>query len=253
MKIIRITLMIVSLICLVWFILPLCLSVSLNLGSVTGIAVSLLLLGYAVWMKKVHRWVRIWKTHKVLKWPWRGAVVVFCIIVCLVIAESACMIGAACKQPEENATVVVLGCRVYGERASLSMVERLQAAEEYLLENEEAVCVLSGGQGPGEDITEAECMYRWLAERGIAGDRLYKEEKSASTRENLAFSKALIEKEGLNPAIAVSTSEYHQYRAGKIAQGLDMEYGAVSAKTAIWLFPTYYVRELYGILYEWIM
>ena len=171
----------------------------------------------------------------------------------MVIVETACMIYAACRKPQENATVVVLGCRVYGERASLSMVERLEAAYEYLTEYEEAVCVLSGGQGPGEDITEAECMYRWLVDKGVAPQRLYKEEDSVSTRENLAFSKRLIAEEGLNTSIAITTSEYHQYRAGKIAESLDIEYGAISGKTAIWLFPTYYVRELYGILYEWIL
>jgi len=95
-------------------------------------------------------------------------------------------------------------------------------------------------------------MYRYLVEQGISPERLYKEEKSFSTRENLQFTKELIMKEGLNPAVAITTSEYHQYRAGQIAEELDMEYGANPGKTAIWLFPTYYVRELYGILYEWI-
>jgi len=163
------------------------------------------------------------------------------------------MIIAANKKTTEDATVVVLGCRVYGTKASLSMVERLDAAYNYLTEHETAVCVLSGGQGLGEDITEAECMYRYLVEEGISPDRLYKEEKSASTRENLQFSKDLIEEEGLHPAIVITTSEYHQYRAGQIAKTLDMEYGANPGRTAIWLFPTYYVRELYGILYEWLL
>jgi hypothetical protein len=56
----------------------------------------------------------------------------------------------------------------------------------------------------------------------------------------------------LNPEIAIATSEYHQYRAGRIAKALDMKYGAICGHTAFWLFPTYYVRELYGILDEWI-
>ena len=40
--------------------------------------------------------------------------------------------------------------------------------------------------------------------------------------------------------------------AGMIAKALDITWAAVPGKTAIWLFPTYYVRELYGVLYEWI-
>jgi len=148
--------------------------------------------------------------------------------------------------------VVVLGCRVYGERASLSMVERLDAAYDYLVEHPQSVCVLSGGKGDGENITEAECMYRYLVNKGIDAARLYKEEASTTTRENLLFSKQLIEEQGLHPVIAIATSEYHEYRAGMIANALDIEWAAVPGKTAIWLFPTYYVRELYGILYEWV-
>ncbi len=172
--------------------------------------------------------------------------------VLLVVIESGFMIAAANKTPTENVTVVVLGCRVYGERPSLSMVERLDAAYEFLIENEEAKCVLSGGKGTGENISEAECMYRYLVEKGIDANRLYKEEQSTTTRENLAFSKEIIKEEGLPTKIAIATSEYHVYRAGLIAKSLDMEYSAVPGRTAIWLFPTYYVRELYGILYEWV-
>lgn len=252
MRKVRVLSIIISIILFIWFLIPLSLSVSLNLGNVTGLTVSLLLFVYGLLMPKIHQHLAKWRTHKLKKWIGRIAVVVVCVIAGLVVVETSCMIRAACKKPAEDATVVVLGCRVYGQRASLSMVERLEAAYEYLSENKDAVCVLSGGQGPGEEITEAECMFRWLVGKGIDSDRLYKEEESASTRENLLFSKQLIEEEKLNEAIAITTSEYHQYRAGRIAESLDMEYGAIPGKTAIWLFPTYYVRELYGILYEWI-
>lgn len=51
--------------------------------------------------------------------------------------------------------------------------------------------------------------------------------------------------------IAIVTNEFHEYRAGVIAGRLGLSYGAVSAKTAWWLLPTYYARELFGVLYEW--
>lgn len=235
-----------------WFALPLSLSVSLNLGNATGLLVSVLLFLYGLFMPFIHKVLAKWRTHKVLKWLYRSILGMIALVAVLVVAESACMIAAANKKPAPGATVVVLGCRVYGERASLSMVERLDAAYEYLTEHPESKCVLSGGQGDGENITEAECMYRYLVNKGIDASRLYKEEMSATTRENLLFSGQLIERESLNPVIAIATSEYHMYRAGMIADGLDITWAAVPGKTAIWLFPTYYVRELYGILYEWI-
>ena len=38
--------------------------------------------------------------------------------------------------------------------------------------------------------------------------------------------------------------------ASQIAKSLGFSVGAVSGHTAWWLFPTFYMRELYGILYQ---
>jgi uncharacterized SAM-binding protein YcdF (DUF218 family) len=161
------------------------------------------------------------------------------------------MIGASIRPGTENATAIVLGCRVYGERASQSLRERLEAAYEYLVEHPAADCVVSGGQGDGEDISEAECMYRWLVEKGIDPSRIYKEDQSTSTEENIAFSKGVIEENGLFQKVVIISNEYHIFRAGMIADDQGLVWGAKAARTASWLFPTYYVRELYAILAEW--
>lgn len=251
-KLLQVMLLLFSAVGFIWFSIPLFLSVSINIGNLTGLTVSVLLFVYGLLMPWVHDVFSEWRTRKVLKWLYRGIFGIIALIAMLVIMESTCMIVAANKEPEPGATVVVLGCRVYGERASLSMVERLDAAYEYLTEHPESKCVLSGGKGNGENVTEAECMYRYLVNKGIDGTRLYREEASTTTRENLLFSKQLMDAQGLNPVVAIATSEYHMYRAGMIADALDISWAAVPGKTAIWLFPTYYVRELYGILYEWV-
>lgn len=252
--VVRVLSIIVAVLCLVWFAMPLSLSVSLNIGNATGILLSVLLFFYGLLMPWVHGILTKWRVHncRCFRWLYRGILGGIILVAVLVVVESTCMFVAANKEPEQGATLVVLGCRVYGERPSLSMQERLEAAYEYLTEYPESVCILSGGKGNGENITEAECMYRYLVNKGIAEERLYKEEASTTTRENLLFSKQLIEEQGLNPVVAIATSEYHEYRAGLIAKSLGIEYAAVPGKTAIWLFPTYYVRELYAILYEWV-
>ena len=67
--------------------------------------------------------------------------------------------------------------------------ERLIAAQDYLDENPEAVCVVSGGQGADESMSEAQCMRtKTSTEHGIAPERIYMEDKSTSTRENIKFS-----------------------------------------------------------------
>jgi len=166
--------------------------------------------------------------------------------------ETVCMVRAAGRSPQGEATVVVLGCKVQGETPSHVLRERLEAARLYLEVHPEAMCILSGGKGQGEDISEAACMYRYLTGQGIDPSRLYCEDRSTSTRENLAFSQEIIEEQGLCPSIAIVTSEFHGYRAGKIAEQLGLEWGSVPSKTAWWLLPTYYARELYGILYQWL-
>jgi len=132
------------------------------------------------------------------------------------------------------------------------LTERLDAAYDYLNTHEEVVGILSGGQGKGENISEAECMYRYLTEKGIAKERLYKEERSTSTRENLLYSKKIMEEEHLDFRVIIVTNEFHEYRASVIAEHTGITPSAVCGKTAWWLLPTYYLRELYGIVFEWI-
>lgn len=243
---------VVGIICLLGFGIPMAAAGIVNIGNVTGIILSLLLILYAFCAIAVHKLIKKLWEKRCTKIP--VAAVGVCAIICatLVVVESACMVGACAKPASEDATAVVLGCRVYGERASLSLVERLEAAYEYLSRHPEAKCVVSGGQGPGEDISEAECMYRFLVNKGIAPERIYKEDLSTSTEENIAFSKAVIAEEGLPEEIVIVTNEYHIYRAGMIADENALKWGAKPAQTAYWLFPTYYVRELYAILAEWI-
>lgn len=237
---------------ILWFMVPVVVGRIINIGTVTGIVIFGMIIGYGVFMGWCNRILaNLWK-KKAGKAVLGICMGIACVILALVIILTTNIILAAGRKPAEDATVIILGCRVYGEYASLSLLERLQAAEGYLKAHPEAVCILSGGQGPGEDISEAECMYRYLTEQGISPERLYLEDQSTSTRENMAFSRTIIEDEGFSTQVAIVTNEYHEYRAYLIAKELDLEPASVPASTAIWLFPAYYVRELYGILYEWV-
>ena len=250
MRIIQIIIMIIGLLGMIWFLLPFISYGIINIGNRTGTIVSLLITVYGIKMSDINNWI-------IQKWnTMTGKIVIslvgisIVIIIILVLVFSVFMIKSTKQKPNGNPTVIVLGCRVYGERPSLMLMERLNAAYKYLIENDDAICILSGGQGDGESISEAECMYRYLTEKGISSERLYQEDKSTSTRENLDFSKEIIDEHKLNNEVAIVTNEFHGYRARKIADSLEINSAAIPAKTAWWLFPTYYVRELYGILYE---
>ena len=160
------------------------------------------------------------------------------------------MIRAANNPPTEETTVIILGCKVKPSGPSLMLTTRLNAAISYLNENPSSVCVLSGGKGADEPMSEAQAMKEWLMARGIEESRLYLEDKSTSTLENILFSREIIEKEGLPVKVTLITNEFHQYRAKTLAGSLGTEAFGVSAKTPLYLLPTYYVRELFGLLAE---
>lgn len=250
-KLLQIGIIVIGLIGAGWFLIPFLLHKILNIGNGTGFLFFLCVVLYGMYMRSINHFIINLFQSVVGKVLVTIVGLIFAISLIIVIALSACIIQAANQKPRgNNPTVIILGCRVYGEKPSLMLTERLDAAYEYLITNEGIVCILSGGQGKGEDISEAECMYRYLVNKGIEPKRLYKEEKSTSTRENLAFSKELIKEYNLSRDIAIVTNEFHEYRARKIATALDLSSTAIKGKTAWWLFPTFYVRELYGIIYE---
>lgn len=145
--------------------------------------------------------------------------------------------------------VIVLGAGVNGESPSLSMVDRLRAAKEYLETHPDAVAILSGGRGAGEHITEAEAMLRWLTENGVEDKRLILEDRAASTLENLRNSFALIPDAG-TASVAVVSSEYHLYRAKYLAETLGYRVGGIPAKTSLpVLKANYFLREALGLIY----
>ncbi len=248
----RVILVAVGVCSLPLFLIPLSLSVGVNIGNATGIAVALLFVMYGLFFTTINKVIKRWKKHKVLRYFVYLSGSVVTIILILVIVLTTLMLGAMNNVPKGQETLVVLGCRVRGEIPSLTLVERMDAALKYMQEHPEVSCVVSGGQGPGENISEAECMYRYLTANGIDGNRIFKEDASTSTRENLEFSLAVIRENNLSEEIAIVTSEFHQYRASLVAKELGLSNTAVCGKTAKWLLPTYYVRELYGILYQWV-
>ena len=165
MKLFRKCGFIAGIVFLLWFVLPLVIGSIFNIGNATGIVLSVLLIVYMKWMSKIQI-----KMKKLWRKKYGKGILIFLsaaalTILSLVVIESSLMIRAATKAPEENATAIVLGCRVYGERPSLSMIERLEAAYEYLEENPDTVCIVSGGKGDSENISEAEAMYRWLTDK----------------------------------------------------------------------------------------
>lgn len=173
-------------------------------------------------------------------------------IISFIIIEALIIRYGSTRNSEKPDYVVILGAGLNGEVPSLTLSQRLKASLELLeLLPEETRIIVSGGQGPGETITEAEAMKRYLVQHGISEDRIIKEDKSTNTKENLIFTRRLIREidSKENIKITIVTSNFHMFRSRTLAKevGFD-EVQSWSAPIHPLLIPTYYVREYLAIV-----
>lgn len=176
------------------------------------------------------------------------------VLVSLAIVEAVVIADGRQAPPETEAdAVVVLGAGVNGREPSLSLRTRLDAALQYLEDNPDTPVVLTGGQGYGEEITEAQCMYDYLTARGVDGSRLILEEQASNTAENFAFSRELLVKQGVDPSgdlVAVVTNDFHIARSKFIAarQGYGCAFGVPAKLPWAHLSANYYLREAFAMV-----
>ncbi|MCR8644457.1 YdcF family protein [Paenibacillus sp. N1-5-1-14] len=145
--------------------------------------------------------------------------------------------------------VVVLGAGLRGTELSQTLWLRMNSALDYLNANKDIPVIVSGGQGPGEDITEAEAMSRYLLQHGIDSSRITLESKATSTEENLLFSKAVLEDKGVkNPRILIVTSDYHMFRAKHLAQEQGYTAYGLTSHGPFFLTMNYMIREYFAMI-----
>lgn len=245
--VIKLVCAIVCVFALWFFFMPIRLGIT-NIGNIFGIFIASVLLIYFVLNKPVCKLLTHICTNRF------GKAVVFLFVGFLItgfitaIIMSGFMIGAIADKPENARPAILLGCKVNGSSPSLMLGRRLDAAYEYLTEFEDAVIIVSGGKGDGEDISEAECMRRYLVDRGVNKERIFSEDKSKDTYQNINFSKKILEENSLGDEVVIITDSFHQFRASLIAKDAGLDVNAVSANTPSYLLPTYWVREWFGIV-----
>lgn len=145
---------------------------------------------------------------------------------------------------------IVLGAKVNGEIPSLSLLYRLESAADYAKRYPQVKLVLSGGQGKDEAISEAQAMYQYLIEQGIAKERLILEDRSTSTYENLQFTKKLLPEVA---GVTIISSDFHLARARFLARQLGWESDVVAAKTPEIVKMKVLIRERLALLKTWIL
>lgn len=141
---------------------------------------------------------------------------------------------------------IILGAKVNGETPSLTLRYRLEEALSYAESYPNVKFILSGGQGPDEDIAEGEAMRRFLVERGVDEERLLLETESTSTYENILYAKKLLPDDV--EAVTIITSDFHLARARMIAESLDLKTDALPAKTPESVVAQQHIRERLALI-----
>ena len=122
---------------------------------------------------------------------------------------SILMYKAQENRPEKANVIVVLGCQVKGERPSRMLRRRLDAAIMAMNDNPDTLCIVSGGKGDDEKISEALAMKNYLLEKGMDSDRIIMEDKSTSTYENIQNSLKILDELGMSHDMTIVTDGFH--------------------------------------------
>ena len=183
----------------------------------------------------------------------RVLIAAVCILTAAAVIVSAVILVLIAKHadmpPDRPTTVIVLGCGMKNGGPSQMMYQRCNAAYKYMTEEPSVICIVSGGQGDDEPISEAEMMAGILIDKGIDPSRIIPEDKSVSTYTNLKNSLAIMDRLGLPHEAVIITSEYHQLRTSMLAKRVGIQTWSISSRTMTLYLPPCLIREIYGVIY----
>lgn len=193
----------------------------------------------------------LWLQHQGVQlpvWLHRGICAAAGVLIVIFLVVEGIIIGYGRGTPDPGADyVIVLGARVIGKKPSYNLEKRLEKAYDYLKANPDTKAVLSGGQGPGEDISEAQAMCGYMTAHGIARERLILEDQSVNTDQNLEYS---IRKLGTkDKRVILVSNQFHIYRSLGIARkkGLTHVQG-LGTRVKWYTTPNMYVREAFAVV-----
>lgn len=176
---------------------------------------------------------------------------IFVVVLSFAIIESMIVSGFKINdtQAPDIEYVIILGSGLKGSQLSIILQQRVDTGIAYLKQHTHIPVIVSGGQGPGEDIPEAEAMSRYLVGQGIDQTRIIQENRSTSTFENLKFSQDILKAQGVSqPSIMIVTSNYHLYRAEMIASTLAFKVHGIASPSLEYLLPQNMLREYLAMI-----
>ena len=186
-------------------------------------------------------------------WMRRACLVLFAFGCVLFVFVEGCIVsGFVAKAPAGLDYVIVLGAQMKAHGPSRVLKMRLDTAYDYLVENPDTNVIVSGGQGDDEHVSEAQGMYDYLVEKGIAPERIIREDQSRNTSQNIDFSSAYLNKE--ENSVGIVFNNFHIFRATHIAKksGFKQVYG-IAAPSELLMQGNNMLREFMGVMKDFLV
>lgn len=191
--------------------------------------------------------------HKALR-NFAVFIISFCIVF-FVLVECIIIFGSEDQSNTPVDFVIVLGAGLdYRNKPSGPLLLRLDKCIEYVSQNPLTPIIVSGGQGPDEEVSEAFAMEEYLVSKGIPRDSIIMEQESKNTLENIKNSKALIDKlpDAQSKKVLIVTNSFHMFRAKMLAERFGLKAYGMPCITPIYTLPNNYLREFFAVIKSWI-
>jgi uncharacterized SAM-binding protein YcdF (DUF218 family) len=155
---------------------------------------------------------------------------------------------------EEGDYMIILGAGLIGDYVPPTLQYRLNKGVEYLNKNSDLKVIVTGGQGPGETVTEAYAMEKYLINKGVDASRIIKEDKATSTFENFKFSKEILDEisDKEDYSVIIVTNGFHMFRSKMIAERVGFTAYRLPTKTNLNVLVNCYVREYFAVIKSFI-
>lgn len=212
---------------------------NLNAGVVMQLVLAALLIAFGAWQRlSSSRWVSL------------PAILLTAVL--FVVSVLLAGFGLVDDADYREDALVVLGAAVHGSAVSPSLAQRLDLAVEYHERNPDAVIVVTGGQGPQEDLPEAVAARDYLVGHGVSPRAILVEDRSTSTVENFRFARELLDQRlPSGYRIAFITNEYHVWRASRAATRVGLDAHHLHTDTRWYLWPSSFLRESVAAVWTW--
>ncbi len=209
---------------------------------------------FLLFMEKIQGWQKV-SRHFAM-----GFKIAVGFFVIILLACNACIFSQFFSKGQKDLDyIIVLGAQMREYGPSVVYKARLDAAVDYLNSNPNTICVVTGGQGSNENISEGEGGRDYMVKCGIPTDRILVEKQSVNTDENITYALDVIkgqeanadssEQEIANLKLGIVTNNFHVFRGCYIAEKyVGSKVSGIAARTEYLYLPSNLLRESFGII-----